>query len=117
MTNRERISKLIKANFPDVKVGWEQNGDTVKRDKNGVEIERHPAFGNHLVIVRSDSSKMGSIKWLNDEYKANYTESLKETLSKIDVIQNILTNEFPELSKDRAELIANRIYDLDGQFD
>lgn len=42
----------------------------VKRDKNGVEIERYPSFGNHLVVTRPNSSEMGSIKWLNDEYKA-----------------------------------------------
>lgn len=70
MTNRERISKLIKDNFPDIEVRWEQNGDMVKRDKNGVEIERYPSFGNHLVVTRPNSSEMGSIKWLNDEYKA-----------------------------------------------
>ena len=77
MTNREKILKLIKANFPNIEVCWEQNGDTVKRDKNGVEIERYPAFGNHLVVTRPNSSEMGSIKWLNDEYKA------KERIDKV----------------------------------
>ena len=69
MTNREKISELIKINFPNIEIRWEQNGDTIKRDKNGIEIERHPSFGNHLIVTRPNSSKMGSIKWLNDEYK------------------------------------------------
>lgn len=114
MTNRERISNLVKANFPDTEVHWEQNGDMVKKDKNGIEIERHPAFGTRLVITRPNSSETGSINWLNDEYKANRSDALTEILAKINIIQNILMDEFPDLSKDRAELIANRIYDLDG---
>lgn len=91
MTNREKISKLIKANFPNIEVYWEQNGDMVKRDKNGVEIERHPAFGNRLVVTCPNSSEMGSIKWLNDEYKVNHADSPKETNDTIVNIINTVT--------------------------
>lgn len=44
-------------------------------------------------------------------------KDLKEIYDKIHVIKNILMDEFPGLSKDKAELISNRIYDLDGKFD
>ena len=44
-------------------------------------------------------------------------DTLKEVYAKINVIKDILIDEFPNLSEDRAELIANRIYDLDGKFD
>lgn len=70
MTNRERISTLIKDNFPDIEVYWKQIGDLVKKDKNGVEVERYPAFGSQLVIVWHNSSEMESIKWL-DECETN----------------------------------------------
>ena len=70
MTNREKIVQLIKTEFPDVEIHWEQCGDIVTRDKNGFEVERHPAFGNRLVINLPDSSTNGSIKWLNEQFKS-----------------------------------------------
>lgn len=36
---------------------------------------------------------------------------LEEIRSQINVIENILKDEFPNLPKDRVELIANRIFD------
>ena len=44
-------------------------------------------------------------------------KDLKKIYDKIHTIKNILMDEFSELSKEKAELIANRIYDLDGKFD
>lgn len=41
----------------------------------------------------------------------NYSEIIKEAYKKVEQIQKILTDEFPEVSKDRVELIANRLYD------
>ena len=71
MTNREKIEELIKTNFPNIEVYWEQIGDLVKKDKDGVEVERHPAFGSHLVIAQNNSSKMEIVKWLDDECGIN----------------------------------------------
>lgn len=36
---------------------------------------------------------------------------IKEVYKKVEQIQKILVDEFPEVSKDRIELIANRLYD------
>ena len=44
-------------------------------------------------------------------------KDLKKIYDKIHTIKNILMDEFSELSKEKAELIANRIYDLDGKYD
>lgn len=44
-------------------------------------------------------------------------KDLQEVYEKIHVMMDILMDEFPELSKDMAECIANRLYDLDGKFD
>lgn len=41
----------------------------------------------------------------------SYSNIIKEAYKKVEQIQKILTDEFPEVSKDRVELIANRLYD------
>lgn len=40
-----------------------------------------------------------------------YTEVVELVYKKVKQIENILLDEFPEIPKDRHELIANRIYD------
>lgn len=41
----------------------------------------------------------------------SYSDIIKEVYKKVEQIQKILMDEFPEVTEDRIELIANRLYD------
>lgn len=45
------------------------------------------------------------------EFTEEVSDIIKETYKKVEQFQKILMDEFPEVSKDRIELIANRLYD------